>query len=236
MLRKVITKILPIVSSLFILSSSICPLAVQAVSYGGGSYGSCAYTKDCSTSAPGSVTGNQNQSASGFTILLNDFKEYLSSTGKELTVSVNQVIYFDITVAGQTERHSVTIKAIGPNYIDIVIASNPINDRLYVGDTKQYDVNSDGQKDIQITLNSISTSGQADITFKALSPAPSETKTTPTATTVVSTKKSHTWLWLAGFGGLAAVGLLWFIVLAVKRHKNQTLPPNSQPPTITPTV
>lgn len=200
-----------------LLWSFVAPVAALAAAYGSGGYSNCAYSTGCAASSSGggsSSGGSSTTTNTGGAILLNDFNPYFTDDGKELLVSKNQIIYFDVTAGGQIIRHKVTITSIGPDYVDIVIASNPIHDRLYIGDSKQYDVNGDGQYDIQVTLNSISTSGKADMTFKSLSPP-----TTTPASTVAMPQKHNYWLLITSISAIFLGLLIWIIILLTRRHK-----------------
>ena len=64
-------------------------------------------------------------------IFLNDYDEYTNGSGHTLSgLTVGRVIHFDITVKGEIEHHTMTIKEIGDGYITVSIASTPFDVRL----------------------------------------------------------------------------------------------------------
>ncbi len=63
--------------------------------------------------------------------------------------------------------HHATVNAIGSNYVDMTIASNPIHFKLYLGQTHLVDVNGAPTNNLQVTLVSIE-HGQAKLLFKLL--------------------------------------------------------------------
>ncbi len=210
---------LALANILILLGLLFAPLrAVLASTYGSGSYGMCAYSQGCSSSGGTTITTTTTPTSStGSSILLNDFSGYFQSSGVTLDLKVNQVIYFDVTVNGVSERHSITIKKIGPDCVVLTLASTPYDVTLCVGDTKQYDVNGDGVNDIEISLNSISTNGKANLTFRALKPP-----STP-APAAAAVEKHHNWLWLIVSIAFIVVALGLFFWLAMRR-KNRDQP------------
>ena len=95
--------------------------------------------------------------------ILNDFNEFSNGTGKSLSLTVGQVVYF--TVGGH--EYSATVKAIEDGYVDLILGSTSQEIRLAINKIGRYDVTRDGVDDIEITLVSI-TSGVAQFTFKQL--------------------------------------------------------------------
>ena len=64
-------------------------------------------------------------------IFLNDYDEYTNGSGRTLLgLTVGQVIYFEITVDGKIEHHTMTIKEISNGYVTVTIASTPFDVRL----------------------------------------------------------------------------------------------------------
>lgn len=104
-----------------------------------------------------------------------DLTEFVESYegGKELILTAGQVIHFAVPVDGDRDStHTITVESIGADYVDITVRSEPIRDRLYVGSTERYDVDFDGNPDVEASLGSID--GElAAVTFKILF-APSE--------------------------------------------------------------
>lgn len=93
-------------------------------------------------------------------IMLNDFQDYLYGAGKQLNLTVGQVIYFNVG----DDEHSATVKEIGADYVILTLRSTPFDIRLNIGQTGQYDVTEDNVDDIKITLNAIS-NGVVTLTF-----------------------------------------------------------------------
>lgn len=216
----------------------LTPLAASALPYGGGNYGGCKYGQNCGNPTPGGDTGKPTPTTSspgtttddsaeqpadptGQNILLNDFQEYATESGKTLNVVVNQVVYFNIQTADGLEKHSVTIKEIGADYVVLIIASEPQTVRLNVGQTGQYDVTDDGQNDIAITLNSI-TNQKANLTFRQLTKAPvtttGSTATEPSATPA----KNSRWTLILSIAALV-LAVIIFIWLAARRKKRDNV-------------
>ena len=81
--------------------------------------------------------------------------------------------------------------------------SEPIRDRLYVGSTGRYDVDFDGDADVEARLDSIS-GGLADVTF-----------------TILATEDDAPSTWV--FGGIAAVVLIaGGLLFLVRRSRRAT--------------
>ncbi len=103
-----------------------------------------------------------------FTIELKEFnldfskletKQFAEPKGNILTVS------FD----GKTE-HTVELKEVTEDSVTLIITSTPQTITLKVGETKNIDVNEDGETDFSVTLNEI-TDGKAGLDFKKLNGA-----------------------------------------------------------------
>lgn len=105
-------------------------------------------------------------------IILNDYISFLEGNGQQLTLKVGQKVHFFVKVNGKSEEHTATIKEIGKDYVIITFSSEPFDARLELGQTGKYDVDGDGNDDIQVTLDSVGNK-QADITFKQLAITPS---------------------------------------------------------------
>jgi hypothetical protein len=67
---------------------------------------------------------------------------------------------------GQTS-HTITIKEVTDDSATIEVASDPITLALFVGETKEADVNADGANDMSVTLNNVK-NGVADLTIKKI--------------------------------------------------------------------
>lgn len=209
---------------------------VGALAYGDGNYGQCQYGQNC---PPASNSTTNNSSGSGATgsgqaatptdqtggaVLLNDFDSYFQTAGKTLDLAAAQVVYFEVDVPNATaggvskEKHSITIKEVGDNYVVLVIASEPQTVKLYVGQTGEYDVTSDGKNDIAITLNSI-VDKKANLTFKQLGTTTKKTTTTVAATPAPATK--NWWpIIIYSLMTLVGIGLLIWLITRKKRSKN----------------
>lgn len=221
----------------------VWPVSVLASTYGSGSYGDCKYSQGCtSTGAPkkaASTVPTTPTSDQATTVLLNDFPDFFSDIGKTLDLGQSQIVKFNITVNGQTETYTITVKQVGDGFVILSLAPNSFDVTLVLGQTGQYDVNSDGQNDIIITLNSIA-DGKANLTFK-VAPHASVPKSTDNTTTTtpaaVSRSKSHAWLWIIISLAILLIALLIFFILwRRRRHDNddsgQIWPPDqtNQPP------
>jgi hypothetical protein len=65
--------------------------------------------------------------------------------------------------------HSLATSNVTANSVTVTISSNPITFCLAVGETKNVDLDGDGYRDVQVTLNRI-VDGKADLTVKELTP------------------------------------------------------------------
>jgi hypothetical protein len=209
-----------LVTSLFAVSLGglfFIPARVLASTYGSGNYGSCAYGTSCPSSS--------NPTPTSTDIVLNDYSEFTTGSGKQLTISAGQVVYFDVTVDGQTVRKSITIVSVSDNCVDFTITldTTKLNSELCVGDSKSYDVDGDNKDDIKITLNSIA-DGKANMTFKALLGAsisePSTNQPAATAKTVTKGQSKSWWLGLMVAIFLLVIGLIIFLLLRRRKRKD----------------
>jgi hypothetical protein len=160
-------------------------------------------------------------------LLLNDQPEY-SSSGVTKTFSKDEVVYFELLTSDgggtSSEKHSVTVNNISPDYADITVASDPIHFRLYIGKYKEVDVDKDGNPDLYVSLLSIA-SGKAKLLLKqivvpeespnsTLSPTQSKLATTP----VPKEPASTVWqIWT----GITVVFLLILAVVALMVRKRR---------------
>ena len=53
------------------------------------------------------------------------------------------------------ESHTIKVKSIGSNSVNLIIRSNPIQVNLKIGEEKKFDLDNDGFYDIQVKLNDI---------------------------------------------------------------------------------
>lgn len=188
-----------LLASMLALPVLLFPALAQAAVYGGGTYDSCKYSQGCSSSSGGASTsgqtspsGNQAEVSAGAQIILNNFDEYFKQDGKHLELTKDQVIFFDVTENGVLERHSVTVKEVGADYVILIVSSDPITARLSMGQTESFDVSGDKQNDIAITLTSIKDT-KAFITFQALSAA---AKTPSKESIEQSSEKDRNYTWI----------------------------------------
>ena len=56
---------------------------------------------------------------------------------------------------GKTEKHKIVLETIGDNFVEITIHSKPKKASIFVGETKEFDLNDDAINDIAIKLESI---------------------------------------------------------------------------------
>jgi len=214
----------------------LLPVGALASPYGSGAYGNCPYGQSCPTSSTSPVTtASPSTPTTSSQILLNDYPEFTSGAGKSLDLSGGQVVYFNITVNGNTESHNITIKQVGDTFVVLTFAPNSFDATLSVGQTGLYDVNSDGTNDIKVTLNSIN-NGKANLTFAVFKNSTTTTPQTTTGKTTSSPKKGHSWLGLilSIFAILIAL-FIFFILWRRRKHKDEQAglwqPPNTFPPT-----
>lgn len=213
------------------------PNFVLASTYGSDNYDTCGYGTSCpAKKKTGSTTPAETTIPTNGNILLNDFSEYFSDGGIQLTLNSGQVINFDITSNGEIQHKSITIIAITDDYVDFSISMNSanLNVRFYINDTKKYDVNNDGSDDIQITLNGI-TDGKATMSFKAiLGTSVKSPSTAKKASVLPATKDSSWWIWIIVSLVLILIAIIMFFILFKRRRKDEnqkfidpTIPPTT---------
>jgi len=88
------------------------------------------------------------------------------SSGYEKTVYQNWAVKMKVS----NEYHTLKVNNIDEDKIKITISSTPQTAELAIGETKTFDIDSDGVKDIEVTLNSI-TGSKANIIVKSISVA-----------------------------------------------------------------
>lgn len=138
-------------------------------------------------------------------IYLNHIPEYTSENGASLDLILNQIVYFEV----QGNKHSVTIKEIGQNYVVLTIASTPFDTKLFVGETEQHDIDGDDHKDIGILLNRVAR-GVANITFRQLSEGSGEAISSPP----ISNEPDRSMFYVAS-------SILFFtLIISVLRHRS----------------
>jgi hypothetical protein len=195
----------------------VSPTALAAP-YGSNSYGDCKYGESCAAYSPSSssvpTAVPTTDAAAPGTTLLNDIPGYFTSGGTQLTLTTGQVIYFDITLNGVTQRYSVTIDAVGPDYVDITIGPAGIKARLLMNEPKQFDVTGDNTSDIEMTLNSIA-DGKANITFKNLT---AKAAAAPVKSSPAQPRRSYVWPIVSL--GVFLTGLILFMIMRIRGRSN----------------
>lgn len=220
-----------VISGLLLAGLLIVPADLLAAPYGSGSYDGCKYSQGCDASGGPIATPPSGQ---GSIILLNDYREFFTEDGKTLDMGVSETVHFNLTINGQLEAHTITIKQVGENFVILTFAPDSFDVTLNIGQSGQYDVNSDGKNDIKITLNSTG-GGRANLSYSAVldnaTIQPSKDEATPVGTT--SSQKNSSWLWLilSILAILAAIFI--FFILWWRRRKRKDEPGMWQPPTPT---
>lgn len=211
-----------ITSLLFLGSLTLLPAGVFAASYGGGVYGGCPYSQGCAPSAPApSSNSTATTPAADQTtpVVLNNFSEYFTDGGKQLSLAAGQSVSVDLLTGGSVKRFNIGIATVGDNYVNLTLPNGSSDNQLLIGQTKEYDLNGDGKNDIKITLNSIS-GGKANLTFGAVLGASSTVKPNNNQPSTTS-KSSHSW-WLPILSGIAIViAITIFIILWLRRRKQR---------------
>lgn len=187
------------------------------------------------------IAPNQNapiqQSAQEPLQVLNDNPSFATDLGVNVDLAPDEIVNFylptlqndisnnsgEANIPGQ-EQHSITINAVGSNFADITIASEPISLRLYIGETKEVDVNKDAQNDISVYLSSI-TSGKANFVIKQLALVTSQNKEAPAVKSAVesqsipatSNSKTIKSVWVYAALYLLFVILLLSVIFTLKR-------------------
>jgi len=221
-----------VISGLLLVSGLlIIPANVLAAPYGSGSYDDCKYSQGCDASGgPITTTPPDNQ---GSIILLNDFSEFFTEDGKTLDMGVADVVHFNLTVDGQLEDYTITIKQVGDNFVILTFAPDSFDVTLTIGQSGQYDVNGDGKKDIKVTLNGIS-DGKANLSFSAVlgnSTVQPSNDDSATVEKVAVPQKGKSWLWMI-LSILAIVTAIFiFFILWRRRRKKDEEPGIWQSPT-----
>ena len=127
---------------------------------------------------------------------------------------------FILPLAG--EEHIVRVAGIvNGTYVKIIISSDPIEDTIFLGQTKVYDINLDGRLDLAVTLVSI-TDGKAMLKFADPYAAQPAQPTAGTGTEVPQLPE------LPQFSNetLAAIGVIalamaWFVLYPVFSAKRK---------------
>lgn len=218
-----------ITTILLFATLALVPATVHAASYGGGTYGGCAYSQGCSPSTPAASpnsTATTPPADQPVPVVLNNFSEYFTDGGKQLSLAAGQSVDVDLLTGGSVKRFSIGIATVGDNYVNLTIPGGSSDIQLLVGQTKEYDLNGDGKNDIKITLNSIS-DGKANLTFGAVLGA-STVKPNNTPATA-SPQKSRSWTGIIISMAAIALAIIIFIILALRRRKQKQQQPGPWP-------
>jgi hypothetical protein len=115
-----------------------------------------------------SVTGGGSSSGGGASQSWTNNYAYDSKELSEqsaLTTLLSAKNKVTIKVAGVS--HYVGVKNVGLTSAELEMASTPVQFTLNVGDTKKFDLNSDGSYDVSVVLNNI-VSGRANVTINSV--------------------------------------------------------------------
>ncbi len=133
---------------------------------------------------------------------------YTNLARLQIELTLGDVLCFEVINGAQElpSVHSFTITEIGADYAVFVIASEPITDRLYVGQSGRYDTENNGYDNLEVTLQSV-TATSANFTFRQLS---QQTNPEPIIEGVVDTDEERsTTAWLSVIVLLlASVGII----------------------------
>lgn len=142
----------------------------------------------------------------------------------EATISKQQGRIVTFSLDGQNS-HKMTFKEVTAAKVTLIIESTPIEVTIAIGETKQIDVDGDGQKDLELTLVSVK-NGVAEIKTKKVAETTLETTTTttleqaPTTTLAIQPpaekKSSLAWLWV-----VLVIVIIVVVVLIVKGKKKR---------------
>jgi hypothetical protein len=120
---------------------------------------------------------------------------YTSQSQVPFELTLGDVLCFEVNndARGLLSVHSFTVTEIGADYAVFVIASEPITDRLYVGQSGRYDTENNGYDNLEVTLQGV-TATSANFTFRQLA---QQTTPEPTIEGVIdSDEERSTTAWL----------------------------------------
>jgi len=171
----------------------------------------------------GSSSGGGSGGSSGGASFDVDFSGTATKTTMKAAAGVVKTFTFD----GSTE-HKITFSEIGDNSVTLIIQSDPIEVTLDVGESKEVDINSDGENDLKVTLTSV-IGGKANIVvekigtgadivkeeeIKAAEEATQEQEEEPVEEIPEETN-SYTWLWIV-LGVLIVLGIAVYFMTKKK--------------------
>jgi parallel beta-helix repeat protein len=143
--------------------------------------------------------------------------------GTTRTLYTGGVLRFN--VAGVS--HTLLIMKIYPNGVLIRIASTPQLANISSGETKEFDVNGDGENDISVKLNSVTDGKSVSITLQAISPEAAvtepvvpvteEKKETVTEKVSEAIKKTPTPVWIIVLVVIVAIVIVFSLIILARR-------------------
>ncbi len=122
---------------------------------------------------------------------------------------VGDVIEMTFTTnEGEEEGHSVTLSEVNveEQFVILVFESDPQELTLYVGESRNLDIDTDGNDDFEVTLNTINEDGTVDLTF---------TKLEGWLENEGVEQKSYWWVGLV-VALVVVAGIVWFFVAKKK--------------------
>ncbi|MBL7052032.1 MAG: hypothetical protein ISS01_02990 [Nanoarchaeota archaeon] len=128
--------------------------------------------------------------------------EYSSST-------VGEVFEMTFTTSeGLEEEHTITLNEVNveEQYIVLTFASEPQELTIYVGESRNIDIDLDGSEDFEVALNGINEDGTADLTF---------TKLESWLDNESAPDNTYWWVGLVLALGIIA-GIAWFVIAKKK--------------------
>ena len=178
-------------------SSSSSTFSVSATTSGGsGSSGGGGGGSGGGSSA-GSSSDNPVTVQAGITSELGT----LSTSDTFTSVSASGGLSFTVN----NEAHTAKVLTVTGTSATIEFTSTPQTLTLNVGETKEVDLNDNGEVDLSVMLKSI-TNGKADLVFKAVQEV--EQPPAPVTPPTTETKSNMTWLWILIV--LVVIGLVWY--------------------------
>ncbi len=125
----------------------------------------------CSTQISNAQSDSEDSNDPVTDIYLNDYPEF-TTTGIQIDGIGSGTINYNVPTADADEDHTITITSIGPASVTFTLSATPapMAATLQQNETRQFDVNADGNNDIEIGLRDIEDS-LANMSFKQVVPA-----------------------------------------------------------------
>lgn len=189
---------------------------ITTAQYEDGSYGSCSYGQECTStsSSPSSTTTSQESTTPtpGAGIFLNDYSEYATPTGKQLTLEAGQTVYYEISEAGVKTKYTLSVESVSDGYV-VIVMPNGSKQKITVGESIQFDSDGDAKNDIIISLKSIN-GKTAVLGFSSVMPQAIQT--------IAQTKKANSSKSsIVLYALITALGVTMFMLLLAKRRKRR---------------